>query len=483
MGNVSVRSDELRDYTLSFLGKEVDQSLIDNLQTAVFELYSKHNLLVRSVLPPQDLSDGHITVEVIEFPLGNIVVQKPDDLRFSSSRAQGYLLYDQVGGLPLRIDHLDGQVSLLDQNAGISAELKVQNFENDEVNVALSLDNTSLIESSVQVDNLGSETTGRRRYSIDTQLNSLFHQGERIALGVVKTDSLITSTADLLMPVGYQGAAVSLGREWTNYKISASDLHGYSPKYWLRWMLPEIQVGSSPIKIEFGFERSDSSDDLVNTSPATPITRKSVEQLYASLNLSSTNDAGDTAYNLTIKPVLGRLDLSEIPTTLSNDELTLQSHGRFNKMVLDASVQHKFSPDLSGSILMTCQFANKNLDSSQELEVSGPSAVRAYDIGSVSGDQGCYIQSELISPITSTTALFGFYDTAYLRTHISPYAGWNTNNEQNEFSINGAGLGVRANITDFATLALTAARRVGVCSGCSDAQPSSRFWAVATVSF
>jgi hemolysin activation/secretion protein len=59
--------------------------------------------------------------------------------------------------------------------------------------------------------------------------------------------------------------------------------------------------------------------------------------------------------------------------------------------------------------------ASKNLDSSQQFYLGGPTGVRAYPVGQGAGSQGAIMQLELHqqvvseSPIGSITA-YGFYD-------------------------------------------------------------------------
>lgn len=482
-GSKSIDENVLQQQIAGFFGEPVSNELLDNLRSSIFDRYALDGMFIRTSLPAQDLSDGTLVIQIIEFPLGSIKVEAPQDLRFPISRAERYITSKIDPEKTVKVSELDQQVALLDELPGIAAEVNILDFEGDKANVSLELENTGLFESSVQADNLGSQSTGRARLSVDTQINSLLHQGERIALGVVKTESLETLTTDINLPVGYSGISYSVGGELTRYSISSVNLDGESPKYWIRGSFPEITLPLAPVKFDFGVERSLSRDDLTSNATKTPLTRKKVDKAYAAVKSSVTNEAGNAAFDLSLRPTVGRLDLSELSQALTTDQQTLKTQGAFTKLLVDATYQRKFSPDLSGSLLGTCQFANKNLDSSEEIEISGPSAVRAYDVGAVSGDQGCHAQAEMIYQLTATTAIFGFYDAGVMRTHVTPYAGWNTNNEKNRFSIQGAGAGVRANFTDAATLAVTAARRIGNCDGCANSQALSRLWAVLTVSF
>jgi hemolysin activation/secretion protein len=118
-----------------------------------------------------------------------------------------------------------------------------------------------------------------------------------------------------------------------------------------------------------------------------------------------------------------------------------------------------------------------------ELEISGPSAVRAYDVAAVSVDQGCFAQSEFVHQQNEQRAFFGFIDLASGKTNHSNFAKLQEGDEKNEFSIFGAGVGTRLNIADKFNLSITYAKRLGVCKGCVQAQAKDRLWAALTVTF
>ena len=485
-GNVAVSDQALERLVKPFIGKPITQERLDNIRATVFDEYSRLGFLARIDLPAQDLSEGVIAVTVNEAQLGEVSVQAPDDLRFSQDKAKAYIEHTLRDQRPLSIEQLDARAKVLDELPGLSAEVKVKPIaESALVDADLLLGNTALLSTTLQTDNLGSETTGRHRYTADFQFNSLFSLGEKVVVGAIKSEALTTYSIDAEFPVGFDGVKTSIGTDRTSYGVDDDGfaVDGISRGAWLRLRLPETLWGELPVNRELGIEYSTAQDDLITGGNTSPSQDKDTKRLYGSASVAWVAPAGDAAVNVTTKATLGDIDLSKLASVYQGDQSGARAHGRFTKLNIDIAAQKRLSPQSSLTATATCQLTNKNLDSGEEIELSGPTGVRAYAVGAVSADQGCYVQSELINQFTDKIAGYAFVDVGYAQTNKATYADWQTANEANRFAIKGAGVGARIAATDAINLSLSYARRLGSCDGCTDTLDNGRFWAVATGSF
>jgi hemolysin activation/secretion protein len=486
-GNAAVSDQALERLVKPFIGKPITQERLDNIRATVFDEYSRLGFLARIDLPAQDLSEGVIAVTVNEAQLGEVSVQAPDDLRFSQDKAKAYIEHTLRDQRPLSIEQLDARAKVLDELPGLSAEVKVKPIaESALVDADLLLGNTALLSTTLQTDNLGSETTGRHRYTADFQFNSLFSLGEKVVVGAIKSEALTTYSIDAEFPVGFDGVKTSIGTDRTSYGVNDDRIavDGISRGAWLRLRLPETLWGALPVNRELGVEYSASKDDSIRADGKTDrVKDKDTKRLYGSASVAWVAPAGDAAVNVTTKATLGVFDLSKLASVYQGDLSGARAHGRFTKLNIDIAAQKRLSPQSSLTATATCQLTNKNLYSGEEIELSGPTAVRAYAVGAVSADQGCYVQSELINQFTDKIAGYAFVDVGYAQTNKSTYTGWQTDNEANRFAIKGAGVGARIAATDAINLSLSYARRLGSCDGCTDTLDNGRFWAVATGSF
>ena len=487
VNGVTAVSDQTLDRLVKpFIGKPITQERLDNIRATIFDEYSRLGFLARIDLPAQDLSAGVVAVTVNEAQLGEVSVQVPDDLRFSQDKAKAYIEYTLRDQRPLSIEQLDARAKVLDELPGLSAEVKVKPIaESALVDADLLLHNTSLLSSTFQTDNLGSETTGRHRYTADFQFNSLFSLGEKVVVGAIKSEALSSYSIDAEFPVGFDGVKTSIGADRAAYGVDADGfaVDGISKGAWLRLRLPETFWFLLPVNQELGVEYSATKDDLAISGITSPSQDKDTKRLYGSASVAWVAPAGDAAVNVTAKATHGQIDLSKLATVYQGDQSGTRAHGRFTKLNIDIAVQKRLSVQSSFTATATCQFTNKNLDRGEEIDLGGPTAVRAYAAGAVSIDQGCYVQSELINQVTDKIAGYAFVDLGYAQTNKTTYTGWQTANEANHFAIKGAGVGARIPVTDAINLSLSYARRLGSCDGCTNSLDNGHFWAVVTGSF
>ena len=460
-----------------YLGEPITVDLLEQVKGSIFQTYSDAGYFARVTFPEQDLTNGSIRINVQELTLGDVTVSADDSVRFDPARAAKYFTRIIKKDAPLSIDDLDRQSTALDGLNGVAAEQSVS-FPEDttQVDVEIKLEKTDLAEFSAQVDNFGTEATGRERISIDAQYNSLLARGDRIVLSGVKSRGLSSRSVDFELPAGYRGERLVYGKSESSFDTTgATSVHGKSMRDWARFRSGETFILSSPFNLEVGVERSRTTDSANEN-------KKTTEQ-YVAGSLAWVNSSSSAAANVSARLILGDLDLSQSGSK-ENDATTRKAHGDYKKLTINVTGQRKLSPQNSLTVTSACQFSSKNLDSMSEIELSGPSAVRAYDVAAVSVDQGCFAQTEFVHQQNEQRAFFGFFDLASGKTHQNTWDNWNNpGNEKNEFSIFGAGVGARLNIADQFNLSITYAKRLGSCGGCAQSQAQDRLWAALTVTF
>ena len=482
-GNQAVADEPLRKSLADFIGKPITAERLENIRVTVFETYSNRGYLSRISFPEQDLSSGVILIKISEKSPGDVTANFPEDLRFDPEKARAFLISSLDDDSALSINEVDQFTKNIDNLAGISATVKLRPRENDDrVDLDLGLENTALIEGTLQTDNLGAETTGRARFTADLQMNSLLSQGEKLALGFVGADRSQFVSFDAEFPLGFSGATGVLGTDRNFYDVSEEGVavDGRARSLWLRYRAPEIELAGIGSRFEVGYEYFKTVEDFFSL----PFTDKVSENIYATLSGSWINESGTASANVSARMTGGDLDLTAIPAVFQLDQEGPRTHGRFYKLNVDGILQTRLSPVDSATFFTLCQWANKNLDSDQELALSGPTAVRAYDINSVKADLGCYLQNELARELNQSVTAFLLADVGYARTNRFTYDGWNRfGDARNTFWIAGIGGGIRVKPSDNVNFSFTYARRVGECKGCSEPQDSGRVWALGTASF
>lgn len=498
-GNQVVSTDGIVGSLSNYIGKEITVDRLENIRATVFDLYARGGFLAQVILPPQDLASGLLIIEIKELKLGTVTVDAAGDLRYSPKRASSRIEKPLKDNVALAISDLDFQTQALDALNGIIAGTEVIIDQvNAEVDVKLSMQNTQLFEGSIQVDNFGSETTGANRVTADLQANSLLHQGERLSFSGIKTKHLKSQGFDLELPVGAYGGVMVVGNERSNYAIANQMsvtvpgqqlnqdyiVDGVSRNLWIRYRAPKFQFSTMPLLLEFGAEKSATTDGFyfVDQGPATmsPITDKKTYKAYFQAGLSWVNSKSNAAVDMSVKLAFGDTSLN---LGRDADAVGAKIHGKFAKLLPSLSAQYRISNKFSVAVNSTCQVATSNLDAGEKLSLGGPSSVRAYGVGAVSVNHGCYAQNELIYQKSEQTSLFSFVDLAAGSIWRRTFEDWQEADESNTFAIGGLGIGVRYTPRENVNFSLTHAQRIGSCTGCVGSQPKSQTWAAITVNF
>ena len=163
----------------------------------------------------------------------------------------------------------------------------------------------------------------------------------------------------------------------------------------------------------------------------------------------------------------GKLDLSGAASDQSIDAATAKADGGYSKVNYALSRLQQLNPTTSLYLSLSGQFASKNLDSSEQFALGGPTGVRAYPTGEAIGDQGMLATVEARRQIAENWQASAFLDRGQVRLHKSEWAGWQGANTTitNAYSLAGAGLGLTYSTVGNFTVRLFSAMKIGTNSG------------------
>jgi hemolysin activation/secretion protein len=184
---------------------------------------------------------------------------------------------------------------------------------------------------------------------------------------------------------------------------------------------------------------------------------------------------GVSSYSLTLTG--GNLDI-QTSAARAFDATTARSNGLYGKLGYSAMRLQSVTESISLYGGIKGQFAFKNLDVSEKMELGGMYAVRAYPEGEAYADEGYVLTLEaryqlpkLIERLPGEIQLIGFFDTGSVTVNKKP---WTT--EPNSRTLSGAGAGV--NWMEYNNFSVKAyyAFKIGNESATSAPDKSGRFW-------
>lgn len=448
VGNTLLSSEKLAPAVQGYLNKPQSFASLQEAAAAVAKIYRDAGWMVRAYLPRQDLTDGDLTIQIVEAVFSGASLEGAEPTRLKFSRVLSIFAAQQRTGQPVNADAVDRALLLADDLPGVAVVGTLREGQNDaETGLALKMSDEPAFSGEVSVDNTGARSTGSERINANVLVNSPLGLGDLVSANLAHTSGSDYVRVGYSLPVGQDGLRVGVSASGLSYKIvspefAALDGRGRSNSQGLDASYPLIRSRSRNLYLNANLD----SKDFVNESNA------SVQSDYASTALSLglsgnlfDSVGGGGANSASVALVAGKLALGS-PQAGENPAL----EGSFSKLRYAVSRQQVLRDDLSLYATLSGQQSGGKLDSSEKLSLGGASGVRAYPSGEGSGSSGQLAALELRWRLPQGFNLVGFYDWGSVSDPDSP-----------SYSLKGVGLGLTWQTPIGASVKATWARRLG----------------------
>lgn len=444
-GNTQFSNDELQALLAKYKGHPIG---FNDLQAAT-EIITEHYrnagfLIAHAYLPAQSiknniieivilegsLDDSHFNSEQIEL-IGNTRINKNVLQRFLNTHEAGELVTDsEMSKLSLLINDLPGIQSKVVLSPGKKTGSSA---------LGLKVKQAPMINGFISSDNHGLYSTGYYRFDGGLNIVDPFGFGDQLSLRIqtTETGNSVAGWANYELPINGYGTRLGLNFSELHYQlgrsfkalnadgiartVGASVTHPFYTSrdarltgvahYEHRWMEDNIKsVGSRNNRelniMSFSLMGS-VYDQLLSTSGFT--------QAY--LNVSA-----------------GEVYFTDKAAALADRASGLNSTGGYHKFYWQLNrTQDIWSDNAWGGISLYSNFsgqvASKNLDSSEQISLGGPNAIRAYPVGEGNADEGWIFNGEVryslptFANVPGQIQLLGFIDTGYSRINANPLPG------------------------------------------------------------
>jgi hemolysin activation/secretion protein len=463
-GNTLVATDRLLAALSGFLSRPLSFADLQLAAGSVADVYRDDGWVIRTLLPPQDLSSGTVRIDVIEARFGRVRIESKeilDQLRVSEDRLLGVAGSVLTPGAPIRSDDVDRVLRLLDELPGAGAQGRMAPGEGDGVtDLILSVRDKPMVGGDVRIDNHGSRSTGKYRISGNLGVASPLKLSDRLAVYVLHTEGSDYVRGAYSLPVGYSGLSAGINTSAMRYRLVGSDFvalqaRGASDTTAAELLYPLLRLRNANATLGAAFEHK----TFDNESGGAVTSRYEVGTTNLTLSGNRQDGfAGGGVWFGNLGLVAGNLDLSGSPNQAA-DATTTRSAGRFQKLRYSLSRQQVVSENLLLSASFSGQLASKNLDSSEKFYLGGGSGLRAYPSSEGGGSEGGMLNLELQWRLAQGFTLSGLYDYgSVLVNKNNSFAGAAA---LNRFSMRGAGLSLAWANSQGASARLAWARRLG----------------------
>jgi hemolysin activation/secretion protein len=444
-GNSLLSNDQIQFVIKRWVNREVSFNDLSKMTLAVQDLYSKQGRIALAYIPPQNISDGIIRMEIIEGKMGEITVDALDPSkknRFDLREAKPYFEIESDGSQFIDTMKIERSLILLNELPGVIAEGEfLQGKRSGESDYLVRISDGPLFTGNVAISNNDSYSTGVAQTFLNMSLNDISGIGDQVALDVVQSWGSTFGRLEYSRPIGTDGLKVGIRGNYLNYQTLDS------------WNVSQTSGTSNTLGLNasYALERNYRESKTLyfvlenhqynNLSSGIQISDYQIINLSAGFNGSYIESANTSiSYNITSE--IGNLKINDVSQQISDDNGP-KTAGNFIKLSVNASRSQnlEFLPKTTWLVMANGQIANKNLNSSEQLYLGGPYAVRAYPVTQGGGSQGLILTNELQYRLNNQLQVGVFGDVGYIQQFISTYPSWQgLTNAGNNYNLYAVGL-------------------------------------------
>jgi hemolysin activation/secretion protein len=482
-GNTRIETNTLHALVASAEGQRLTLPELTALTARITDYYHTHGYpLARAIVPAQTLHDGVVRMEVLEARYGKIRVSNHS--RVNSSLLDATLSNLKSGSVVTEAS-LDRSLLLLSDVPGLTTTATLKpGAEMGRSDLEVNAQPLQPFIGSVTVDDSGDRYTGRARIGAGFSLLNPMHQGDVLGLNALSSGSGMSYgrvSYDAL--VDGAGTRIGAGFSGLHYRLSGrlSDLDAYGDAQDATVFVkqPFVRGRDANLNAQAQYDHLQLNDDIGASDLET---RRHLDNLAVGLS-GDWRDGWLTGGLNTWAATWthGRVSFDNAAAE-SADATGADIQGEFSKWSLSLGRLQRLGPDDALYIAASGQWANGNLDPSQQLVLGGPLSVRAYDVSAVSGDVGWELTTEVRHTFPQVWhgqwQSIAFVDDAHLMINKNVFAPG-----PNGVSLNGAGIGLNWAGPDQWTAGLTLAAPIGSRPELIGSTNSVRAWAQVNKAF
>jgi hemolysin activation/secretion protein len=458
----------LQEQLQDFIGKSLTLGDLEEAARRITKYYRDHDLFARAYLPRQTIKEGVVEIIVLEGRLGKITVDPGNQSRLDPEIAAGIVANRVTTGENLHPSDLENGLAVLNEIPGVAAQATLRaGTEPGQTDALLSVADTPLIIGNVTADNQGASWTGRRRAFGTMAVNDALGFGEQATVTSMKTANSAYERISVAAPVTYSGLTLGMNASRLDFAIAkASTAASSNGNAWTAGgtaAYPLVRSLTLSSTLTLAYDRK----SVVNSILGQDSSNKNIDVANVGLVNSLADDLfGGGINQFGIGAAVGRLDLSANPSNKGQDALGPRTGGSYGKGMINASRTQAISETVEAYVALNGQLAAKNLDSSEQFALGGPTGIRAYSVNEGLGADGALGTAELRYRLLENVRLSGFYDVGWIQQYNKiQYNNYSSlqlrSGEPNAYVLEGAGSGITWTPLTYLEIKATAAHSIG----------------------
>ncbi|MBU0570716.1 MAG: BamA/TamA family outer membrane protein, partial [Candidatus Omnitrophica bacterium] len=396
VGVESFNPDIFQPITEKYEGRGVTRVELDTLAQSIQRDYLKRGVIAACYIPPQDVKDGVITLQVVEAKMGELIVRDHD--YFDPDRLKTY--WPIRPGETLRYDEMSRSLQIMNSNPDRELKATLTAGEKPQTtDVILDVFSQFPIHITASIDTEGNTTTGKMRKTIGIRDNNFLFSDDTLIAGY----SYGTYSSNIYfyhrVPITNFGTTMMYGYSYsksspkkdqqylglTNLSQNAS-IFFYQSYYHKNEYIGEFHLGldakDKTVKMTSGVLNRDRFRVIRFGSKFRVIAWGGVSYLSPEIS-QGINGLGARRKNIFSSRKSGVDDGVENTYTIFK---------------MNASHKRRLPLDMQLSWDFKCQVSSEKLASQEEFPVGGINSVRGYPSGDFSADDAFQSRLELLFP-------------------------------------------------------------------------------------
>ena len=463
-GVKSFSNDSMNAMVAKFIGIPLQYDDLLDVAYAVENFYKKNNYLARVMLTQQDITEGVLTLDVMESVLSKLKVEQQLAV-LPSTQDHVLALIDRQSpqGRQFTADTLDRGLSLANEVPGVSVTGSLhQGDEEGETELILKMYKQQSRQAELVADNIGSRATGANRVMGNYSFINPTGYGDLLSLSTIVTKGSEYFRSAYSLPVGLDGWRVGLNASAMDYKVIVGDIGvvgavGKAFTQGLEFLYPLERSPNASSTVTLSAEAKQFTNIMATGNVLSDYDAEVLVAQFSGVDRDFSKASGLLNYNFQVSH--GQIRLQEGSSYQATDSTGNRTEGRFNKVRVQMSYLEPWDDKTDWFINFSGQVGNKNLDSSEKFQLGGAMGIRAYPTGEGSGSDGKMVNFEVRHRLNNGITLTGFYDWGHVdELHIP-----NTNNPtlKNSYDLQGFGVSAAYNFKNGVSAKATWATRDG----------------------
>ncbi|WP_457624683.1 ShlB/FhaC/HecB family hemolysin secretion/activation protein [Persephonella sp.] len=443
-GAHSISQEEIQRILTPYEGKCYSLSELKKITSKITQLYIQKGFITsRAYIPPQQVKDGVLIIDVIEGKVGNINISG-EFKYYSKGFVESY--FSGYEGKVLNKNSLEKTLLVLNSymDLSVNANLK-KGTEVGTSDIDITVESKKYpFKGAVFYDNYGSEYTSRNRYGINLSGGNLLKEGSVFSVTGIIGDSynkLHTGSASYQLPVGTSGliagALISAGNSNIGKELAILNIKSYSEYYSIFLRYPLIKTTVKEVYLKGSVNATNYKQSILGETTA----RDKYRYIDVGIGYTRTGYKKRFAAEFNVVQGLGEI-LDSFLGTSSYTTRAAAEKG-FTKYTLDVVYNQVPVDRLMVIFRFKGQYSPDILLSSQNFYIGGPASIRGFLLTQYGGDSGYAVTAEgRIMPLEDMEKLqlAVFLDTG--QVFLNSTAIGQSKNK----TLTGGGFGVRARL-------------------------------------